>query len=69
MALCKACGSEDLVNLKGEITASFPRVADAKRPPVYFAQDMWVCLTCGLAEVRVPAGQLDELRQRKTASS
>lgn len=64
---CKACGSVSLMKLEGEITASFPRVEDAKSTPIYFAQGLWVCLTCGWAEVQVPAAQLDALRQRKAA--
>ena len=55
---CNACGFESLTNLKGEITASFPRLEDAKTRPIYFAQEMWVCLSCGLAEVRIPAAQI-----------
>jgi hypothetical protein len=66
---CKACGSESLIRLDGEITASSPRVEDAKLAPIYFAQEMWVCLTCGSAEVRVPEAQLDLLNQRKRAAS
>jgi hypothetical protein len=57
------------MNLKGEITASSSRVEDAKATPIYFAQEMWVCLSCGFAEVRVPAAQREVLRQRKGAAS
>lgn len=66
---CKACGSEKLMNLNGEITASFPRVEDVKATPIYFAQEISVCLNCGLAEVLVPAVQLEALRQRKKVGS
>lgn len=66
---CKACGFQNLMNLKGEVTANFPRVEDAKATPIYFTQEMWVCLNCGFAEVRVPAAQLEVLRQRKSAAS
>jgi hypothetical protein len=51
------------------ITASFPRVEDASATRIYFAQEMWVCLSCGLAEARVPAAKLEVLRQRKSAAS
>ncbi|HEY1468543.1 MAG TPA: hypothetical protein VGF61_05825 [Candidatus Acidoferrum sp.] len=57
------------MNLKGEITASFPRVEEAKATPIYFAQEMWVCLSCGIAEVRVPAAQLEVLKQKERAAS
>ena len=66
---CKGCGSEGLMNLKGEITASFPLIEDAKTTPIYFAQEMWVCVNCGFAEVRLPAAQLEVLRQRKKVAS
>jgi hypothetical protein len=66
---CKGCGSESLMNLKGEITASFPLIEDAKTAPIYFAQEMWVCINCGFAEVRLPAAQLEVLRQRKNVAS
>jgi hypothetical protein len=66
---CKMCGSENLMNLKGEITASFPRIEDAKAAPIYFAQEFWICLECGFGEVRVPAAQLEALRKKNASSS
>jgi hypothetical protein len=53
------------VKLKVEISASFPRVEDVKSTPIYFGQEMSVCLSCGFAEVRVPVAQLEVLTQRK----
>jgi hypothetical protein len=67
--LCKACGSENSMNLKGEITASFPRLEDAEAAPIYFVENISVCLDCGFAEVRVPAAQLDLLKQSKKLAS
>jgi hypothetical protein len=66
---CKACGSDNPINLKGEITASFPQVEDVEATPIYFAQEILVCLSCGFAEVRVPLAQLEVLTQRKKVAS
>lgn len=66
---CKACGSESLIQLEGEVTASFPRVEDAQAPPIYFSQELWVCFDCGFAELRVPSAQLEALRKSRTLHS
>jgi predicted nucleic-acid-binding Zn-ribbon protein len=66
---CKKCGSENLMNLKGEITASFPRIEDVKAAPIYFAQEFGICLECGFAELQVPAAQLEALRKKKASGS
>jgi hypothetical protein len=66
---CTACGSESLLQLDCEVTASFRRAEDVKAPPVYFAQQLWVCLECGFAELRVPAAQLEVLRKNRTLHS
>lgn len=66
---CKMCGSDNLVNLKSEITASFPRIEDAKAAPIYFAQEVEICLGCGFAELRVPAAQLEVLRKKRVLNS
>jgi hypothetical protein len=57
------------MNLKGEITASFPRIEDVKAAPIYFAQEFGICLECGFAEVQVPAAQLEALRKKKASGS
>jgi hypothetical protein len=66
---CKACGSESLIQLEGEVTTSFPRVEHAKAPPIYFSQQLWICLDCGFAELRVPLAQLEVLRKNRTLPS
>lgn len=67
--VCKGCGSENLLRLEGEITASSPRVEDAKVPPIYFGQQLWVCLDCGFTDLRVPAAQLEVLRKNQKLHS
>lgn len=66
---CKACASESLIQLEGEVTASFPHAEDLKAAPIYFSQSLWVCLDCGFAEVRVPPAQLEDLRKKKAFRS
>jgi hypothetical protein len=66
---CKACGAETLIQVEGEVTASFPHAEDAKTPPIYFGQQLWVCLECGFAELRVPAAQLEVLKKKRTLHS
>ena len=66
---CKACGSEKVVLQEGEITASWSHPEDLKAPPIYFSQQLWVCLDCGLAELRVPPPQMDSLRTKKALPS
>lgn len=67
--VCRACGSESLLQLEGEVTASFPHIEDAKASPIYFVQELWVCVDCGFAELRVPAPQLEELKKKSTLQS
>jgi hypothetical protein len=66
---CESCGSESLIQLEGEVTASFPRAEDLKAAPIYFSQQLWVCLDCGFAEVRVPPAKLEALKKEKTLRS
>jgi hypothetical protein len=67
--VCKGCGSESLIQLEGEVTASFPHVENAKAAPIYFSQQMWICLDCGVTELRVPTARLEELRKNRTLHS
>jgi hypothetical protein len=66
---CKACGSESLIQLEGEVTASFPHAEDVKTAPIYFSQPLWVCLDCGFAEIRIPPAQLEALKKKKAFGS
>lgn len=65
--LCKACKSENLKRLEGELSASFPGLNALSVPPVYVCQRVLVCFDCGFAEMVIPAGEL-ELLKRAVAS-
>lgn len=69
MAACKACGAESLAQLEAEVTASFPHAEEVKVPPIYFSQQLGVCLDCGFSEIRVPSPQLESLRKKKALRS
>jgi len=64
---CKACQSENLQRLEGELTASFPDVKAVHLPPLYVCHSVLVCLDCGFAELVVPANELQSLRDAKAA--
>ena len=66
---CKKCESDNVVKLKGELTASYPTIEGIKTPPVYICQDLCVCLDCGLAEIRVPTKELELLKKSKAAAT
>jgi hypothetical protein len=65
--LCKACKSENLQKLDGELTASLPDLKSANVPPVYVCQDVVACLDCGFAELYVPPEQLNLLKRKGAA--
>jgi hypothetical protein len=67
--VCRACGSENLQKLSGELTASFTSVENSKFPPLYFSREFWACLDCGFVELRIPAAQLQSLRKKKALGS
>jgi hypothetical protein len=62
---CKKCGSNSMEKLKGELTVSYPTIEAIKAPPVYICQDLFVCLDCGLLEVRIPTKELESLKKSK----
>jgi hypothetical protein len=62
---CKECGSSDLQKLNSELTVTYPTVRDIKTPPVYICQELWICLSCGLAEIRIPTRELELLKKGK----
>ena len=66
---CKNCGSDSLLKVKGELTASYPTIEGIKTPPVYTCQDLYVCLDCGLAEIQIPTKELELLKKSKAAST
>jgi hypothetical protein len=65
---CRVCASQNVQETEGELTASFPGIADAPVAPVYVCQRVLVCLDCGFAELVIPTIELDQFRKRKTAS-
>jgi hypothetical protein len=65
--LCKACKSENLQKLDGELTASFPDLERANVPPVYVCQEVLACLDCGFAELYIPPQQLNLLKMKGSA--
>jgi hypothetical protein len=65
---CRVCTSQNVQETEGELTASFPGIADAPVAPVYVCQRVLVCLDCGFAELIIPTMQLDQFRKRKAAS-
>ena len=65
---CKACNSQNLQRLDGELTASLPSLKALKIPPIYVSQNVVVCLDCGFAELVIPTNELLSLKNAKTAS-
>ena len=64
---CKACNSENLQNLAGELTASLPNLKDLKVRPIYVCESVLVCLDCGFAELVIPPNELLTLKRAKAA--
>lgn len=65
---CKGCGSANLRNLKGELSASFPDLKRASLAPIYICQEVTVCLDCGFAELVVPTPELERLKKGSAAT-
>lgn len=61
--LCKACKSENLQKLDGELSASFPRINGLNVGPLYVCQSVVVCLDCGFAELVIPPSELQILKK------
>jgi hypothetical protein len=64
---CRACKSENLQRLDGELTASLPDAKKVSAPPVYICQSVLVCLDCGFAELMTPTNELHSLKKLKAA--
>jgi hypothetical protein len=63
---CKACGSEQLQKLDGELTASFADLKRLRASPIYVCQSILVCLDCGFTELVVPPSELQSLKKTLT---
>jgi len=64
---CKACKSDNLQRLDGELTVSQPDVKGLKVPPVYVCRSILICLDCGFTELEIPADELRLLKKGKSA--
>jgi hypothetical protein len=66
---CRACRSDKVRQLKGELTASCPSLEALKVPPIYASEDVIVCLDCGFAELVIPLRVLQVLQKGDAATS
>ena len=64
---CKACNSQNLQRMDGELTASLPSLSGLNVPPIYVCQSILLCLDCGFAELVIPATELLSLKKAKAA--
>jgi len=64
---CKACTSENLQTLEGELTVSQPDLKGLTVPPVYVCRSVLICLDCGFAELVIPTEELRLLNKGKSA--
>jgi hypothetical protein len=65
---CKVCASENLQELEGELSASFPDMRRSNVQPVYVCQRVVACLDCGFTELVIPAAELELLKNGLSAS-
>lgn len=65
---CKACGSENVHKLRGEIAMRAPGLKNIDKPVVWVFPDILVCMHCGIAEFAVPEDQLRMLAKREAAT-
>ena len=66
---CRACRSDRVRQLRGELTASCSSLEELKVPPIYVSEDVIVCLDCGFAELVIPLGALHVLQKGDAAAS
>jgi len=64
---CKACKSDNLQKLDGELTVSQSDPKRLNTPPVYVCQSVLTCLDCGFTELVIPADELRLLQKAKSA--
>lgn len=65
---CKACGSEKVQKLRGEIAMRTPGLKNIDKPIVWVFPDILVCMDCGIAEFAVPEDELRILAKREAAT-
>jgi len=66
---CRACRSDKVRQLRGELTASDSSLEALKVPPIYVSEDVIVCLDCGFAELVIPMAALQVLQKGDAAAS
>lgn len=66
---CKVCASDNLQNLTGELTASFPDIKHLKTNPIYVCREILVCLDCGFTELHLLAAELEQLKKSREADT
>ncbi len=64
---CRACKSENLQRVDGELTVSLPSLKALEVPPLYVCQVVLVCMDCGFTELVIPAAELVSLKRVKAA--
>jgi hypothetical protein len=65
---CKMCRSENLQELEGELSASFPDIKRSNIQPIYVCQRVVACLDCGFTELIIPAAELELLKRGRAGS-
>jgi hypothetical protein len=65
---CKACESENLQKLDGELTITQPDLKGLDVPPIYVCRNVLICLDCGFTELVLSDEELRLLKKRKSAS-
>lgn len=65
---CRACRSDRVRELRGELTASYSSLQEVKVPPIYVSEGVIVCLDCGFAELVIPLAALQVLEKGDAAA-
>ena len=61
---CPSCGWECQTFFNAELALSFPELKGMTiNPPLYMVQRTPVCLNCGFVDLRIPDGELKQLRE------
>ena len=60
---CKKCASTNQRSFNSEMTIAFRELENVNQAPIYFSQDMAVCLDCGHLELNLPPAKLEQLKQ------
>jgi hypothetical protein len=60
---CKKCASNNERSFKSELTLAFRELENVDQAPLYFSQDISVCLDCGHIELTLPSAKLQHLKQ------